>query len=627
MKKILTCCSMVLIMFGFLVGCADDNGGSTPAVIPPTVATPPTVTLTVPARAVTGVPINRDLAATFSTAMDPTTINDTTFTLRVFNSSGVPAIVTGAVTLDSAGIIATFNPTSDLATATTYTAMIAKEVKDLAGTAMAAEYDWSFTTALTADTTRPTVLSTAPVDLAAAVAINSAVTATFSEAMNSVTIVSPATSFTVEETLSGTPVAGVVTYLGATATFTPAGDLLPATDYLSTITIAAEDLAGNAIAVDHLWDWTTAAEPDIEPPTVTVTNPADLATEVPIDKTINAAFSEEMKQATMINTNFTVQETDTEIPVVGTVAYDVQNNIATFVADNPLIADTEYTVTVTDQATDLAGNALVVPAENDLPVPNPWTFTTAAEILEPEPLAINLRGAATFGLAARAGLTSTGVTVINGDVALSPNALCTDATGNAGASQDCLVQTYSSPTGMTVNGSIYWSGDAFDNGGTADSVTNDLSIAWTEARDKVDTEGPVAGDELGGKIFEPGVYHNATLGLQAGGTATFDALNDANAIFIFKVDSSFVDSGTLLLPTEIVLINGAQARNVWFVTGLDITIGSGTTWFGNILAGRDATVNDGSTVTGRVLAGASGAGAFVLTGAADPSVTTITVPE
>ena len=75
------------------------------------------------------------------------------------------------------------------------------------------------------------------------------------------------------------------------------------------------------------------------------------------------------------------------------------------------------------------------------------------------------------------------------------------------------------------------------------------------------------------------------------------------------------------------MINGAQARNVWFVTGLDITIGSGTTWFGNILAGRDATVNHSSTVTGRVLAGASGAGAFVLTGAAAPSVTTITVPE
>ena len=39
-------------------------------------------------------------------------------------------------------------------------------------------------------------------------------------------------------------------------------------------------------------------------------------------------------------------------------------------------------------------------------------------------------------------------------------------------------------------------------------------------------------------------------------------------------------------------------------TGLDTTIGSGTTWKGNLLVGD------------------SGAGAFVLTGAASPSVTT-----
>ncbi len=624
MKKVFSIVSMILLMAGFLAGCADDNGGPVPAA---PAATPPTVTLTVPVKAVTGVPINRDLAATFSEAMAPATINASTFMLRVFNSSGVPATVAGVVTLDPTGTIATFNPASDLVPATTYTALIASGVTNLAGTAMAAEYNWSFTTALTADTTRPTVQSTVPLDLAAGVAINSAVTATFSEAMNAATIVSPAATFTVQEALSGNSVAGVVTYLGATATFTPENDLLPGTDYTSTITGAAEDLAGNAIAADYPWDWTTAAVADNEPPAVTVTNPADLATGVPIDKTINVTFSEAMQQATMINSNFIVRETATGNPVSGTVAYDVQNNIATYVPDNPLMADTEYTVTVTDAAADLAGNALVVPAENGLPVPNPWAFTTAAEILVPQPLAINLRGAATFGLASQAGLTSTGVTVINGDVALYPLALCSDATGNAGASQDCLVQTYGSPTGMTVNGSIYWAGDAFDNGGTANSVTNDLNIAWTEARNKADTNGPVVGDELGGKIFGPGVYHNATLGLMAGGLATFDAGNDANAIFIFKIDSSFVDSGTPLLPTEIRLINGAQARNVWFVTGLDITIGSGTTWFGNILAGRDATVNHSSTVTGRVLAGASGAGAFVLTGAAAPSVTTITVPE
>ena len=244
------------------------------------------------------------------------------------------------------------------------------------------------------------------------------------------------------------------------------------------------------------------------------------------------------------------------------------------------------------------------------------------------PLAINLRSAVTFGISSRAGLTSTGVTVVNGDVALSPTATCTDSTGNAGASETCLVKTHSSPTGMTVNGSIYFAGDPFDNGVTANAVMNDLNSAWVEGKNKVDTQGAIAADQLAGKTFIPGVYHNAALGLSAGGVATLDAQNDANAVFIFKVDSSLVDSGTLANKSRIDLVNGAQARNVWFVVGLDLTIGSGTTWNGNILAGRTATVNDGSTVNGRVLAGASVVtGAVTLTGAASPSVTTITVPQ
>ena len=254
----------------------------------------------------------------------------------------------------------------------------------------------------------------------------------------------------------------------------------------------------------------------------------------------------------------------------------------------------------------------------------------------PAALAINLRGAASFGIAARAGMTSTGVTVVNGDIALHPLAGCTDSTGNAGASQDCLVKTYSSPTGMAVNGSIYWAGDPFDNGGTANSVTNDLNVAWTEGMNKVDTLAGVLLGELGapgpvGKIIIPGVYNEANLGFAANMVATFDALNDANAIFIIKVGTiggagDFTDSGTLLLPTQIKLINGAQAKNIWFVVGRDITIGSGTTWNGNILAGRTAVINNGSTVVGRVLAGAAGAGAITLTGAASPP-TTISVPQ
>ena len=490
------------------------------------------------------------------------------------------------------------------------------------------------------DTTAPRLITTGAFDGETGLPTNRNATATFSEPMNPATLASPspstavATTFTVCDAGTGltpvacvsTNVAGVVTYTGNTATFNPDSDLAANTWYTSTITTSAQDLAGNALVSStrpNPWSWQTGAGPDLTLPTVTITNPVDAAINVPVTQAINATFSEGMSLDTMITANYTVRETVSGNNVAGTVSYDVQNNIATFIPAANLSTNTGYTATVTNGAQDLAGNALVVPA---LGAPNnPWTFTTSSGAAVP--LAINLRGAASFGIASREGLTSTGVTVVNGDVALYPLAGCTDSTGNAGASQTCLVKTYASTTGMTVNGSIYWAGDPYDNGGTANSVSNDLNIAWTEGQNKVDTQGAIAGDEMDLQTFIPGVYHNANLGLAAGGLTILDAQNDANAIFIFKVDSTFVDSGTLLLPSEIRLSNGAQARNVWFITGLDLTIGSGTTWNGNVLAGRTATILDGSTVNGRILAGATGAGAITLTGAASPSVTTISVPQ
>ena len=71
--------------------------------------------------------------------MNPVTINTTTFT--------VATGVTGVVTLDGTGKIATFTPTANLALNTTYTGKITTGAQDLAGNALAANYLWSFTTA------------------------------------------------------------------------------------------------------------------------------------------------------------------------------------------------------------------------------------------------------------------------------------------------------------------------------------------------------------------------------------------------------------------------------------------------------------------------------------------------
>jgi hypothetical protein len=111
----------------------------------------------------------------------------------------------------------------------------------------------------TPDTTPPTVVSTTPTDGAAEVDRATAITATFSEAMDPATI--SAATFTLAA--GATAVAGAVTLdaAGIVATLTPAAPLAWATEYTATVATGAHDLAGNALAADHAWTFTTAEPP------------------------------------------------------------------------------------------------------------------------------------------------------------------------------------------------------------------------------------------------------------------------------------------------------------------------------------------------------------------------------
>jgi hypothetical protein len=100
------------------------------------------------------------------------------------------------------------------------------------------------------------------------VAINSKITAIFSEAMDPLTLTTAI--FTLKQ--GATPVSGTVTcaivtavwrtvtYALATATFTPAVNLAPSTVYTATISTGVEDLAGNALASNFAWTFTTGAQ-------------------------------------------------------------------------------------------------------------------------------------------------------------------------------------------------------------------------------------------------------------------------------------------------------------------------------------------------------------------------------
>ncbi len=575
-------------------------------------ATLPTVIHTVPANGATGVPINQALSATFSEAMNPATVNATDF--KVTGPGGV--VVTGAVTYVAAGSIATFTPVANLASSTLYTATITTDAKDLAGVGLANNYVWSFTTAAAPDTTRPTVISTIPANLATDVPFNQLVTATFSEAMNPATI-SPAT-FTLKAT-GGISVAGLVTYaaIGNTATFTPSSNLTPSTLYTATITNGATDLAGNALAADYIWTFTTGAAPDITPPEIVSTIPLNAATGVPVNQAVSATFSESMDALTITTATFQLTGPGGTL-IAATVAYDPINFIATLTPLAPLLGGTSYTATVTTGATDLAGNALAPGA-----VSNPWTFTTGVVVVPPP---VVLGTASLFGgFGGAAGMTNQGIlTVINGNIGTT--GVSTLMTGFHDAGPGCIYTETPLNIG-TVNGAIDTApppptvacpteGTAVTAAIAAQAALDALAaynalVAFPGGMDVSTCPGCGGGSagELGNRTLAPGIYKSAPGSYDiTQGDLTLDAQGDPNAFWVFQMATTLT-VGTPSSHRNVLLVNGAQAKNVFWQVGTAATINGvlgGGTMEGTIISQAGISISTAgvlavTTINGRAL--------------------------
>jgi hypothetical protein len=212
-------------------------------------------------------------------------------------------------------------------------------VKDAAGNALAADRVWSFTTG--ADTTPPTVTSVTPPSGATAIAPTSTVTATFNEAMTASTIT---TATVLLRDPAATAVPATVAYAAATrtATLTPTAALAASTTYTATLKSGAtgvKDAAGNALAIDYVWTFTTAA--DTTPPTVTSVTPAIGATSVATTTKVTAVFSEAMAAATISATTVLLKSPTNSI-IAATVTYAAATRTATLTPTAPLALSTTY---------------------------------------------------------------------------------------------------------------------------------------------------------------------------------------------------------------------------------------------------------------------------------------------
>jgi hypothetical protein len=185
--------------------------------------------------------------------------------------------------------------------------------------------------------------------------------------------------------------------------------------------------------------------------------------------------------------------------------------------------------------------------------------------------AVPLATTASFSVLAGSGITNTGPTTVSGDIGTFPTA------------------SISGLGTMTVGGANH-AGDA-----VTQQAKSDLVAAYTTAAGEGPTN-PISAD-LGGRTLLPGVYNSASsMGLT--GALTLNAQGDPTSVFVFQLGSAL----TTASGSQVNLINGAQACNVYWQVGSSATLGTGSTFIGTIIALTSITVTTGVTIEGRVLA-------------------------
>ncbi|MBK9578513.1 MAG: DUF3494 domain-containing protein [Fibrobacteres bacterium] len=201
-----------------------------------------------------------------------------------------------------------------------------------------------------------------------------------------------------------------------------------------------------------------------------------------------------------------------------------------------------------------------------------------------------------------AGITNQGVnTIIDGDIGTT--GASTMITGFHSASFNYA----ETPLNVgAVNGSVIT--DA-PQGSPADfalakSVANDALNAYNKLAAIPGGIDPGAGLLEGLTLF-PGVYKSSSGSfLLVGSDLTLDAQGDPDAIWVFQMESALT-VGSPAAPRSVILVNGAQARNIYWQVGSSATINGagGGTMAGTILATSGATISDPGSTTSTTLNG------------------------
>jgi hypothetical protein len=368
-------------------------------------------------------------------------------------------------------------------------------------------------------------------------------------------------------------VSGAVTYSGNNAMFSPSAALEPSKIYSVAVTTGVKDMAGNALAANSTFSFSTAAIQDKILPRINASDPVDITAGVELNKVVSLTFSESMDPLTINSNTFTLNQGTNSIP--GTVTYTGQT--ASFTPSAHLSSGLTYTATIAG-AKDQAGNALAADFV--------WSFTTKVSAAIG---AVELGAAANYVILAKTAINSNPTSAITGDLGLSP-AATSYITGLS------LINATGYATSAQVTGSIFAADMADPTPINLTTAVNNMITAYNDAAGRPSPDFAELGTgNIGGKTLTPGLY-KWTNSVTMPSDVTISG--NADDVWIFQVAQDLsVSSGV-----NITLIGGAQAKNIFWQVAGTVLIGTTAHFEGIVLSKTGITLQTGASFKGRALA-------------------------
>lgn len=594
--------------------------------------------------------LGKVITITFNTDMDSTTVNDQTFTLK----QGT-VLVQGKVATTASTKIFTFTPTVPLLPFTIYTGTVTTGAKDTFHSAIAEEYTWSFTTIPVVTLTAApaiggTTLGAGAFAQGATVAVEAtpntgyvfvnwteegnivSTSAAYSSAMaGNKTLVAnfavlAAGQFAV--VLSSNPIAGGANvgsgaYAAGTAVtvaatpnagytfinWTEGGTVVSTSPSYQFNITASRSLRANYSTVPAAQFALTLSSSPVSGGSTTGSGSYNAATSVTINAAPNMGYtftswtengvivSASPAYTLVINANKTLVANFTINTY--TLILNAVNGTATA---SPAQATYNYGATVQLTAKPNAGYAFSTWTGDAGGAVSPITVTMTANknitanfvpSAGAGPIDIDLGTAGDFATLTKAGISTTGLTTVTGNIGVSPSA----ATSITGFGLIMDTDGTSSHTPIVI-GKVYAANYAAPTPAKMTTAVSDMETAFSAGNALV-TPAPVVGlydGDLSGRTLAAGLYKWST-----GVLITNQGLilnGGPNDVWVFQIAQDLTINNSAI----ITLTGGAQAKNIFWVVSGQATLGSNSDVSGIILSKTLISLNTGAKVTGRLLA-------------------------